>query len=593
MGGAKANKCIYFNIANKIKGLKKRLEKNGDLLGKLKVQHRKERRSAPLGWKEKRVLGKRFFGTKASTFNSNTPNKKNKDLNLLGTLLSSITTFPSLLPNIKYARFLTGRAGVTKSSRGEGNIKANRKASVGLFLGDIKIIKKCPDTILNCLFFDVEKDRTLFRKQLSKKSGIYMLKYKHDERLFYIGKSVNLSTRLRDHYNRSASYNNRLGTFLKMVGWSNVSVHLIEFCTENELDNRENFYIKKFLPTLNRKFSSLYSSKVYRSLSGLLSYRQSLNRKGDCRLKLNFNHTDPLWVYTYPNFKLVTPTYGNEKSMPFKNISEFKKYFNLNNRIIYKYLDTYTPYKGFIFLSAEILSTNCLSTQNFISSNLLTTPNYSPKFIWAYVSSDLTLLNNTPFKSINSACSFLKINPSTIKTILNKNIAISKGYYFFDHEISDQLRKELLINPNVRDSISKLKVMTWVYDYDLNLLNKFNTQQEMLKNLNLKRVRTINKYKDTGIIFKGFYFFSKEIDIKTKNSILNNRQFAKYNKAKLVWVTQDNKLVNDKPFTSMTSAANFLNLYRKSIAKYIDTNEMFHGYKFFSYNPHSATLEQN
>lgn len=123
--------------------------------------------------------------------------------------------------------------------------------------------------------------------------------------------------------------------------------------------------------------------------------------------------------------------------------------------------------------------------------------------------------------------------------------------------------------------------MTWVYDYDLNLLNLFNTQQEMLKVLNLKRVRIINKYKETSINFKGFYFFSKEIDIKTKNSILNNRQFAKYNKAKLVWVTQDNKIVIDKPFTSMTSAANFLNLYRKSIAKYMDTNEMFHGYKFF------------
>ena len=63
-----------------------------------------------------------------------------------------------------------------------------------------------------------------------------------------------------------------------MVGWSNVSVHIIEFCSETQLDIRENYYIEKYLPTLNRKFSSLYSRKTYRSLSGLLFQRQTLNR---------------------------------------------------------------------------------------------------------------------------------------------------------------------------------------------------------------------------------------------------------------------------------------------------------------------------
>ena len=38
-----------------------------------------------------------------------------------------------------------------------------------------------------------------------------MLKYKHDNRIFYIGKSLDLSVRLRDHYNRSSLGSNRLG----------------------------------------------------------------------------------------------------------------------------------------------------------------------------------------------------------------------------------------------------------------------------------------------------------------------------------------------------------------------------------------------
>jgi hypothetical protein len=38
----------------------------------------------------------------------------------------------------------------------------------------------------------------------------------------------------------------------------------------------------------------------------------------------------------------------------------------------------------------------------------------------------------------------------------------------------------------------------------------------MLRSLNLKRVITINKYKDTGINFKGYYFFSKQMSWRIK-----------------------------------------------------------------------------
>ena len=119
-----------------------------------------------------------------------------------------------------------------------------------------------------------------------------MLKYKHDNRIFYIGKALDLSVRLRDHYNRSSLGSNRLGVFLKMVGWSNISVHIIEFCFETQLDIRENYYIEKYLPTLNRKFSSLYSIKTYRSLSSLLLQRQTLNRVKHPQLNKNFNNVN-------------------------------------------------------------------------------------------------------------------------------------------------------------------------------------------------------------------------------------------------------------------------------------------------------------
>ena len=215
----------------------------------------------------------------------------------------------------------------------------------------------------------------------------------------------------------------------------------------------------------------------------LTKHPVNIYRNEDLRLKKFFKYSDPLWVYSYPqllNLKIIDAPIKNlkdasqERSAPsavshntenaaqcFKNISDFKKYyklFQLNNKIIYKYLDTYTPYKGLIFLTASILPVNILSIKNIISNNSLKTPNYIPKKIWVYNSNDLTLVNNTPFTSIKSASSFLKINASSIKSIINSNIALSKGFYFFDHEISDQLKSNLILNPNVKDPISNLRI---------------------------------------------------------------------------------------------------------------------------------------
>lgn len=98
-------------------------------------------------------------------------------------------------------------------------IKSSKKKPeevVHHFLKDLNVVHKSPNkTILDCNFFDFLNIRKIFRKGLKQKSGIYMLKYKHDNRLFYIGKSINLSIRLADHYARSEFSSSRLGIFLK------------------------------------------------------------------------------------------------------------------------------------------------------------------------------------------------------------------------------------------------------------------------------------------------------------------------------------------------------------------------------------------
>jgi hypothetical protein len=62
----------------------------------------------------------------------------------------------------------------------------------------------------------------------------------------------------------------------------------------------------------------------------------------------------------------------------------------------------------------------------------------------------------------------------------------------------------------------------------LNLINNkpFNSQQDMLRSLNLKNVRTINKYKDTGGFarnFKGYFFFSYKLSEIELTDLKNNK----------------------------------------------------------------------
>nr|YP_010555496.1 GIY-YIG endonuclease [Ramaria rubella]UYR22244.1 GIY-YIG endonuclease [Ramaria rubella] len=100
-----------------------------------------------------------------------------------------------------------------------------------IFIKGLKIIKDCPKSILDCPDFYLEKERVAFRKKLSKVSGIYMIKCKLDNRLFFIGQAVDLSIRLGSHFSRSALVSSKLGTSLNFIGWNNLSVHLLEICS--------------------------------------------------------------------------------------------------------------------------------------------------------------------------------------------------------------------------------------------------------------------------------------------------------------------------------------------------------------------------
>jgi len=164
---------------------------------------------------------------------------------------------------------------------------------------------------------------------------------------------------------------------------------------------------------------------------------------------------------------------------------------------------------------------------------------------------------------------------------------MSKGFYCFSKELDDKELKELKIIGKIRDSISSLSKPIWVYTLEndkLNILNNkpFKSQQEMLRSLNLKQLRTINKYKDTGFHFKGYYFFSNKLSNDELNKFKTPINIKPRKNYILVWVYKDNHLINNRPFLSMTSAAKELNLNRKLIRKYLDSDIQYNELLFYS-----------
>jgi len=215
-----------------------------------------------------------------------------------------------------------------------------------MFLTGLKKVKKAPKSILHTNSFHIKIDRTKFLRSVSNKSGIYMLKYKKNEKFFYIGRAIDLAIRLRSHYNRSAGDNNRLGVFRrsKTVGWENISVHILEFTSPLQTKNKETSYIVNYLPTLNTLFSSIKSVHDFPTLSTHLQHRQTLNRAADPRLYLGpLKKKDfKLWVYVEKDGQWVVVNI-------FDNLQEAYKNLIITRRTLAKYMDTYVVYKGYLF----------------------------------------------------------------------------------------------------------------------------------------------------------------------------------------------------------------------------------------------------
>ena len=122
----------------------------------------------------------------------------------------------------------------------------DRKASVKPF--DREFIL---DTCYNCLDKSIKSE---FLKRWGTKPCIYLIEYKYDPLVYYIGRTTLFKRRFHNHL--KAESGSKLHLFLNLVGWEHFYISIIEECTPDKQGLRENYYLQKYLPLLNSVFSS-------------------------------------------------------------------------------------------------------------------------------------------------------------------------------------------------------------------------------------------------------------------------------------------------------------------------------------------------
>lgn len=112
-----------------------------------------------------------------------------------------------------------------------------------------------------------------FFKDLKDKGGIYAFTYKSDSNIYYIGRAKDFQKRFKAHLD--INLKDRFHAFANAVGWDKFEFSVIEICSLDMQQERENYYLQKYLPLLNTIFkSNLNDTQTFDSIYEILKLRQ-------------------------------------------------------------------------------------------------------------------------------------------------------------------------------------------------------------------------------------------------------------------------------------------------------------------------------
>jgi len=93
-----------------------------------------------------------------------------------------------------------------------------------------------------------------------KNSGIYMIRSKNDPNQFYIGSTCNLKR--RGYWINRTDHRPKLESHIKKYGENDLEFFVLEYCSNELLYQREQYYISELQPSLNSfKFASNHHDK--------------------------------------------------------------------------------------------------------------------------------------------------------------------------------------------------------------------------------------------------------------------------------------------------------------------------------------------
>ena len=421
------------------------------------------------------------------------------------------------------------------------------------------------------------KAKAEFLKNWGSLGCIYMIEYKYNPNIYYIGRTTLFKRRFNNHL--KANSGTKLHVFLNLVGWEHFNISIIEECSPEMQGERENFYLQKYLPLLNTTFSSSFSeSAIYSSLNSKLAEL----RKTQGNL---LGQSIPTYVYDV-NENGISKTF-----VKYNSITEASSIEKRARGTLGLYLDTNVPFKNKLYLSQPILDFEATFKLVKGLTKDLKLNNNVAKGVWAYDAKTLKLIVGSPFSSKTQAASSIGISRSVITYFIDtwKPEGV-KGTYLFSRQLDVKEVEKLL--STAQSTVSGKKVKVWAYKAQTLELIEGSPFASLLIAASYFNVnyRTISRHLDTKLATNLnktlVYIFSNEISFDLKVELLNNTSKAHYMRTEIWAYKVDDKgvlsLIPNQPFKTMREASRVLGIHNTVLSRLMDSSEVYKGLRIYS-----------
>ena len=427
------------------------------------------------------------------------------------------------------------------------------------------------------------KERSGFLKEWGSKGGIYLIEYKYNPLVYYIGRTTLFKRRINNHI--KAETTSKFHAFLNLIGLEHFKFSIVEISSPSEQGKRENYYLQKFLPLLNTTFSSSFSeSAIYMSLTDKLTSLKSTTL-GQTQKS---NQPIPIFTYTLCKDKGINPTY-----IKYNSISEASTKEKIAYGTVLLFRDTNVPFRGKLYFTKSIIDFN--STLDLVNNTLKDVKiisNVAQK-VWAYDALTLNLIKGSPFESKTQASNILNFSKNVLNYFIDTNKPEGiKGTYLFSKPLKESEIQSL--KKLSEDITLGNKIKVWAYDATtLDLINNepFPSITVAADYFNIN-YRTINRHLDTKVATKqnkmSVYFFKKEINSVHALKMELMKQAEKFHYARgEIWAYKlegEGKkiLLPNQPFKTKREAVRELHMHNTVISKYIDTGIEYKGLLLYS-----------